>query len=64
MTHRPDRVMMQGDKVVVVDFKFGKPRPEYYDQIREYIHLLQQMGHTQVTGYLWFVYSNLIEEIK
>ena len=22
------------------------------------------MGHTQVTGYLWFVYSNLIEEIK
>lgn len=64
MTHRPDRVMMQGDKVVVVDFKFGKPRPEYHDQIREYIHLLQQMGHTQVTGYLWFVYSNLIEEIK
>ena len=64
MTHRPDRVMMQGDKVVVVDFKFGKPRPEYHDQIREYIHLLQQMGHAQVTGYLWFVYSNLIEEIK
>lgn len=57
---RPDRVMTDGTEWVVVDFKFGSERPEYHDQVREYMNLLRQMGHSQVTGYLWFVYSNKI----
>ena len=28
------------------------------------MQLLQQMGHSQVEGYLWYVYSNKIEEVK
>ena len=35
-TRRPDRVMMKDDEVVVVDFKFGKKKPEYSTQVREY----------------------------
>ena len=61
---RPDRVMTNGDKTVVVDFKFGHPREEYHQQVREYMDLLLQMGHQNVTGYLWFVYSNQIIEVK
>ena len=61
---RPDRVMGDGRRMVVVDFKFGHPRPEYHEQVREYMQLLQQMGHSQVEGYLWYVYSNKIEEVK
>ena len=57
---RPDRVMTDGTEWVVVDFKFGSERPEYHNQVREYMNLLRQMGHSQVTGYLWFVYSNKI----
>ena len=62
--HRPDRVMTDGHQWIVVDFKFGHPKPEYHDQVRQYMQLLSSMGHTSVTGYLWFVYSNHIEEVR
>ena len=61
---RPDRVMTNGNKTVVIDFKFGHPREEYHEQVREYMDLLRQMGLQNVTGYLWFVYSNQIIEVK
>jgi hypothetical protein len=43
-----------------VDFKFGKPIEEHLKQVREYMDLLMQMGHKQVKGYLWYVYTNRI----
>ena len=61
---RPDRVMTDGKEWVVVDFKFGSPKDEYHDQVREYMQLLADMGHTNIKGYLWFVYSNRIEEVR
>ncbi len=61
---RPDRVMTDGQEWVVVDFKFGSPKDEYHDQVREYMQLLADMGHTHIKGYLWFVYSNRIEEVR
>lgn len=61
---RPDRVMSDGNRMIVVDFKFGHPRPEYQEQVREYMTLLKQMGRQQVEGYLWYVYSNQIEPVK
>ena len=61
---RPDRVMTNGQHWVVVDFKFGSPKPEYYDQVREYMALIKTMQpEAAVNGYLWFVYSNKIEEV-
>ena len=61
---RPDRVMTDGQETHVVDFKFGSPKPDYHEQVREYMQLLQQMGHPNVKGWLWYVYSNKIEEVK
>lgn len=62
---RPDRVMSNdAGQWVVIDFKFGHERDEYYHQVREYMELLRQMGHTEVSGYLWFVYSNKIKEVQ
>ena len=63
-TRRPDRVMMDKKEVVVVDFKFGKPHPEYVEQVREYIHLLSEMGYEHISGYLWYVYANKLEEVE
>lgn len=54
-TRRPDRVMMQDDKVVVVDFKFGKQHKKYNEQVRSYVQLLARMGYRNITGYLWYV---------
>ena len=62
---RPDRVMTDGHEWIVVDFKFGAPKPEYHDQVREYMQLLASMNpENAVKGYLWFVYSNHIEEVS
>ena len=63
--HRPDRVMKDEatGEVVIVDFKFGAPKPEYIEQVHRYISLTKSMGYDNVRGYLWFVYSNKIEEV-
>lgn len=60
---RPDRVMTDGKEMIVVDFKFGKPKTEYHEQVREYMDLLHKMGHENIKGYLWYVYNNKIEEV-
>ena len=57
---RPDRVMTDGKRMIVVDFKFGKPQQTHHDQVREYAELLTSMGYANVEGYLWYVYSNKI----
>ena len=62
-TRRPDRVMMKDDEVVVVDFKFGKKKPEYSTQVREYMFLLSEMGYADIKGYIWYVYSGELENV-
>lgn len=62
-TRRPDRVMMKGNEVVVIDFKFGKKKPEYSTQVREYMSLLSEMGYTDIKGYIWYVYSGELENV-
>ena len=61
---RPDRVMMRGDEAIVVDYKFGLPRPDYHEQVRHYCQLLQQMGKQNVKGYLWYVASGIVEPVS
>ena len=63
-TRRPDRVMIKDGEVIVVDFKFGKPYPEYKAQVREYMDLLEDMGYDHVRGYIWYVFYNELEEIN
>ena len=53
---RPDRVMIEGMRAVVVDYKFGlHEEPEHRRQIGEYVMLLREIGYREVTGYLWYV---------
>ncbi len=63
LTRRPDRVMTDGKQMIVVDFKFGKPDEEHRQQVKLYIKLLKDMGHENVSGYLWYVLGNKIIEI-
>lgn len=60
---RPDRVMAADGRTVVVDFKFGVPHDSHREQVREYMRLLEAMGHSGVEGYLWYVYSDRIERV-
>ena len=56
--NRPDRVILNGNGVTVVDYKFGGEEPEYRDQVRRYMNLFREMGHDPVRGWLWYIREN------
>ena len=55
--------MTCGDRALVVDFKFGTPRPEHQEQVRGYVSLLARMGYASVEGRLWYVYQGQIVQV-
>ena len=60
---RPDRVMTDGERFIIVDFKFARERDKHHEQVKGYINRLHEMGHTHVEGYLWYVYENRIRAV-
>ncbi|MBQ8008465.1 MAG: UvrD-helicase domain-containing protein [Bacteroidaceae bacterium] len=60
---RPDRVMLRDNQMIVLDFKFGKPKNSHRQQVRQYMELLSRMGYTGISGYLWYVDENKIEKV-
>ena len=62
---RPDRVMMSPDRIIIVDFKFGRPEEEHQKQVARYIEILQDMySQKRVEGWLWYVYKNKTEKVE
>lgn len=62
--HRPDRVMTDGKQWIIIDFKFGSPKAEYIHQVQKYKDLVASMHPQQsISGFLWYVYSNIIEKV-
>ena len=62
---RPDRVMISGQEVVVLDYKFGtQPKPEYRTQVRGYMTAMRALGYTHVKGYLWYARTGKLEEVQ
>ncbi|MGM9736779.1 MAG: UvrD-helicase domain-containing protein [Candidatus Cryptobacteroides sp.] len=62
--YRPDRVIVDDDRVMVVDYKFGAGSPKYRDQVRNYARLYRQMGYGKVTASLWYVLQNRVEDVE
>lgn len=62
--HRPDRVVKDGERMTVIDFKFGSQKEEHHVQVRNYMQLLEEMGYENVEGCLWYVYSNKIVKVE
>ena len=53
---RPDRVVMKGNDITVIDYKFGHPSRLYYDQVKDYMNFMKQMyPQHNVQGYLWYI---------
>ena len=62
-TQRPDRIMIDGNRATIIDYKFGQEHPRtYQEQLRNYTLLLQQMGYT-VEAYIVYVALQKIERI-
>jgi len=60
--HRPDKVLINGNTGIVIDFKTGKSDDKYFHQVKEYCRLLQETGIQEVSGYL--IYTADTELVK
>ena len=62
---RPDRVVINGKNITVIDYKFGHPSHHYYDQVKDYMGLMKQMyPDYEVKGYLWYVMGKGAVRVK
>ncbi len=60
---RPDRVVISGNKVSVIDFKFGEHHLKYERQVRRYADMWRRMGYPDVSAYLWYVHTGEVMRI-
>lgn len=64
LSKRPDRVVITGDRVIVVDYKFGEIQDKrHHNQVKNYMKLIRQMGYKTVEGFLWYVELGIIEPV-
>ena len=60
---RPDRVVLRSDgSAAIIDYKFGQPEKKYLEQVRGYMDLYRSLGHSPVTGTLWYIRENGADE--
>lgn len=62
-TRRPDRVILNNGKAIIVDFKFGEESSSYMTQLDQYRSLLANMGYISIEAYIWYVDKNLIVSV-
>ncbi|MDO4703887.1 exodeoxyribonuclease V subunit beta [Tannerella sp.] len=64
-TSRPDRIMLDEDRAIVVDYKFGTQKDRrYIYQMKTYVRLLREMGITDVQGCLWYIELGEMEAVS
>ena len=62
--HRPDRVLLHEDgSVEIVDFKFGRGRDAYREQVAAYARLYQAMGYRVRSSALWYVERDRVDYV-
>lgn len=63
--YRPDRVIIDGDRVIIIDYKFGNIERDatYRKQLANYMALVRDMGYRQVDGFLWYLSLEKIVQV-
>lgn len=60
-TYIPDRVIIDNDKIIVIDYKFGEKHSQsHFRQVNHYVNLIKKMGYLNVSGFLWYAFDNKI----
>ncbi len=52
---RPDRVVVNGNDAVIIDYKTGKERKEDEEQLGEYESVLKEMGYGNIRKFLLYI---------
>lgn len=58
---RADRVVLEKDTAVVIDYKTGEPYPHHYRQVDNYAEVIKQMGFTTVKKCLVYIDQGRVE---
>ncbi len=61
--HRPDRVMLKGNRAVVIDYKTGEKSDKDLRQMRGYLADLKKMGFHSCEGKLWYLQMNEVVNV-
>lgn len=61
---KPDKVFINEKEIIVIDFKTGKPLPEYIDQVQSYCKAAHLLFNKPVRGYLYFTATHQFEPIS
>ncbi len=57
--YRPDRVVLDGKKAILIDYKTGSQRTGYEMQLKTYTDLVVEMGYHSVEG--WLFYTDILK---
>ena len=60
---RPDRVVIAGGKVIIIDYKFGEHHRTYERQLRKYAEIWRRLGYKDVSSYLWYVHTDEVVKV-
>lgn len=62
---RPDRLMIEGNRILVVDYKTTNiENTSHQRQVKTYMKYLIQMGYDKVEGYIYYLTSKKLSEVK
>ena len=62
--YRPDRVVVADGSVKVIDYKFGEHHSKYERQVKRYMNMWLRMGYEDVSGFLWYLDTGNIVELR
>ena len=62
--HRPDRVILQGNRAIVIDYKTGEEADKDIHQMKGYLIDLQKMGYTTCEGNIWYLQNNVVVKVS
>ena len=60
---RPDRVVVTPEHTFIIDYKTGERSDSYKFQVRRYVRLYRQMGYPDVSGHVWYLHDDHVENI-
>ena len=58
--YRPDRVVLDEGRVIIVDYKFGEHDRRYERQLKRYSDIWRRMGYEDVSAFLWYIHTGNI----
>ncbi|KAA3647619.1 MAG: Dna2/Cas4 domain-containing protein [Bacteroidetes bacterium] len=60
---RPDRVVFNSDKIMVLEYKTGEEKEAHKKQVQNYMNLITAMSEKQIEGYLYYLEDKKLEQV-